>query len=356
VKVAAEPTGTITGSDVNGDAFTTRTSTATFTVTDPKLSIVKTASRSAIVPGQDVTYTVTVTNSGDTTLLAGNVADTWDGARLGFVSSTPATVPVSNAATFSVANLAPGASYPITLVLRATTTTGAAGNSAVVNAVDVNGDPFAPKSANATVVVGAPVLSVTKTRTSGPIISAGEDVTWRINVTNSGDATAAPLTVVDTWTAGALTYVSATLAPDATSSAGATWTVPTLAAGASTSIDVTMRATGTTGIAQNSARVSAPGGVTPPTSSATVTVGAPSLSVTKTRSSDSTAVAGENVNWLVTVTNSGNATASPVTVVDTWTAGAFSFSRALRARRMRPPRQARPSRSRRWRAGRARAS
>ncbi len=312
---------TVTGTDELGSPVPTETAAATVTVTNPAVTVTKTASTSTVLPGQDVTYTVTVLNSGDTTLLAGTAVDRWDSARLSFVSSTPATAPVGDVATFPVGPLAPGVSQSITMVLRATTTTGVASNDVTVTAVDVHGDPIGPRSATATVTVRRPVLSVSKVRTSGATITAGEDVSWRIDVTNSGDATAAPLTLVDTWTASLLDYVSASHTPDATSSGIATFTVPVLASGESTSIAVTLRATGATGTAQNAASASTPGGVTPPSFVATVHVGAPDLVVIKTRSTDATAMVGETVSWSIIVTNNGDATATPVAVVDTWTAG-----------------------------------
>ena len=315
----ATNTAGVTGIDINGDSATPDTATATALVTSPGLTVTKIASQAEVRSGEDVTYTVLVQNSGDTTLAAGTVSDTWDASRMVFQSSVPATVPVSNSATFTVANLGPGDTYPVTMVMRATTTTGTAINTAQASGVDTNGDPVASPPATETVVVRAPLLTVNKVRTSEATITAGEDVTWRIDVTNSGDATASPVTVSDSWTAGLLTYQSASITPDATSSASATFTVSALPSGDTTSVYMVLRAVGATGTAQNVALASTPGVPDSTPSTATVNVGAPVLAVSKVRTSAATSTVGETTDWLITVTNTGDATATPVTVADSWT-------------------------------------
>jgi len=153
---SAPDTATAFGVDEYGDTVSEKTATAAVTVTAtiPGIAVTKTASRPIVKSGEVVTYTVSVVNSGDTTITTATVSDVWDAARLDFESSTPATVAAPGSASFIVTDLAPGATYPIQFVLRATSTTGIALNTVTVSGTDINGDDVGPKSATATVTVG----------------------------------------------------------------------------------------------------------------------------------------------------------------------------------------------------------
>ncbi len=76
--------------DEYGDHHATQTATASLKVTTPAFTLTKTrVTDGAIQTSQTVTFDLTVTNSGDTTLTTVPLTDTWDAAYLLLSSSLP---------------------------------------------------------------------------------------------------------------------------------------------------------------------------------------------------------------------------------------------------------------------------
>jgi uncharacterized repeat protein (TIGR01451 family) len=190
------------------------------------------------------------------------------------------------------------------------------------------------------VVPGAGSLSVAKSSAAPTVASgadaaitdAGDTITYSYIVTNNGNVSISGVTPVDagptfngtagTNTLGAFTLQSGTLplAPNLTATFTAVYTLSAL--------DV-YRAAGITSAVANSATATgtAPGGATvtspPGTSTATIVAG-PKLSITKAGTLDDTAgtvagqaEAGETINYLYTVVNSGNVALTDVAINDT---------------------------------------
>jgi len=175
-----------------------------------------------VVPGNNVTYTITVANDGPDAAAAVDFSDNIPNG-LTFVSLTPSTPGIFTCSTPSVGsggaiscsavNFANGGSVQFTLVLNvpAETAEGVTFNNiatvAVTEGTDNNGGNNSSSWVFLTVSSDQSDLSVTKT---GPGTAAVDsDVTFTIQVTNGGPSTADTVTLTDNIPSG-LTFVSMT--------------------------------------------------------------------------------------------------------------------------------------------------
>ncbi len=169
-----------------GDGLTTKTWTAA------QLSISKTGPAQAAV-GAEVTYTIEVVNNGNAT--AGNV-QVVDSVPTGttYVSSLPAAQVDGRSLRWSLGDIGAGQRRTIELRLRLD----AAGVINVPSTATAEGDLTAEDSAATTVT--EPTVEL---RLSGPErVQVGQRVTFRIEVTNTGEATATGLLLSDRFDEG----------------------------------------------------------------------------------------------------------------------------------------------------------
>jgi choice-of-anchor A domain-containing protein/uncharacterized repeat protein (TIGR01451 family) len=186
----------------------------------------------------------------------------------------------------------------------------------------------------------APDVTVTKT-TSTPVVNAGGQASFTVTVANTGPGTATGVTFADALPAGLGNDIVWSVASQSTAGAFSVggsgpggqsllFSPTTLAPGASYSVTVTGRTTfadvsaGTfTGTLANTATVSAANEATSlqnQHASATVSVVAPDVTVTKTADQVSV-TAGQSAGFTVTIKNSGAGTAAGVTLSDPLPAG-----------------------------------
>ena len=345
--------------------------------TQSDLSITKTQTSPAgnvVIAGQNVTYSIVVTNSGPSNSLNTVVTDILS-ANLRFVSASSTLGTCSAVGQTVTCNL--GAMGPVgitqclvgtplatsaTITLVAQSCPEAACGSVIANTASVTGGPIPvcannladPTPANNSATVNTTVqtradLSITKTQTSpvGNVVIAGQNVTYSIVVTNSGPSNSLNTVVTDVLSAN-LKFVSASSTLGTCSAVGqtVTCTIGTLGpVGVTqclvgtplpTSATITLVARSCPeaicgSVIANTASVT--GGPipacasnladpTPANNSATLntTVQTRSdLSITKTQTSPpgNMAIAGQNLTYQVVVTNSGPSNSPNTVMVDT---------------------------------------
>ncbi|MFJ5927094.1 hypothetical protein ACIQF6_31345 [Kitasatospora sp. NPDC092948] len=243
--------------------------------------------------GDTVSYTYTVTNTGTAVVNALKVVDDH-------------VVSVTCAAT----TLNPGAStlcHGSYVITAADVTAGHVTNSAHAEGTDPQGQTVTSPPGEATVpVVGEALLTIEKTADSAGPFHVGDTVNYTYTVTNTGTAVVNALKVVDDHVAS-VTCDSTTLNPGTSTLCHGSYVV--------TAADVAA------GHVTNSAHAEGtdPDGkpVTSPPGEATVSVvGAAELSLQKVADSAGPFHVGDTVNYTYTVTNSGTAAVSNVTVTD----------------------------------------
>jgi uncharacterized repeat protein (TIGR01451 family) len=289
-------------------------SASTTVIPEADLQVVKTGP-GGVTAGQNITYTITVTNNGPSTATAVQVSDP-PPANATFVSNSGAC---TSTYPCSLGSLASGQTATITSTYSTSPTfSGNISNTATVSST-TNDPNNTNDSSTATTNVGAQAdLSINKT---GPAsANVGQNVVYTITFTNAGPSPATGVVISDPTPVGV-----AFLSNSGACSTPFPCAIGTLNAGQSGTITSTYTIPGSyTGASvTNTATISAnendPSG-TNNTSAVTTTVGQPAdVSITKT--GPSFATPGQNVTYTITVSNAGPAAAAAVTVTDPTPAG-----------------------------------
>ncbi len=163
-------------------------------VLTPALSITKTASANAVVPGESLNFTITIANTGQTPYVGASVVDSLvgaldDGSVVGNAVTTTGTLDYASPVLTWTGDLAVGATAVITYSMVATSP--ATGDKGMVNSVSsaAVGSSCPPASAlpgcRVAVLVLTPALTLVKTA-SVPNATLGTDVTYTVRVSNTG--------------------------------------------------------------------------------------------------------------------------------------------------------------------------
>ena len=229
------PTSTPTATPTHTPTAT-NTPTATPTITPepggPDVLVTKVlledqATRGGIVVvGNDMTFQITVLNSGETELAQVPLEDRYDPTYLQFLSASfvpDATSPgrlVWNDLT-GPGNLAPGQSITVRVTFRALASTNdlpnkMTANRAVVDgAVDVLGRVASRQEDRSQVRIIEPRISVTKRLTDPPdgVVTVGQEITFTITIKNGGNVRIVVIPVEDLYEAQVLEFLRTDISP-----------------------------------------------------------------------------------------------------------------------------------------------
>ncbi len=300
------------------------------------LALAKTVNDASPQIGDNVIFTITLTNTG--ALGATNVAVTDPlPSGLTFVSSTPTQGSYSSGTGIWTVGSVGASGMAVLQIVAQVANSGAKTNTAQVSAADQTDADSTPGNSNAgeddqaSVVVTpqASDLSLAKVAsTTTPTI--GQNVTFTLTVTNDGPTTATGVGVRDQLPAG-LTFVSSTPSQGTYNDGTGVWTVGSVAAAAAPTLQI-VATVATVGDKTNTAQVSAADQVDPdstPNNSnpseddqASVTVSPPvaDLSLSKTVD-NATPMVGQLILFTLTVSNAGPVSATNVSATDVLATG-----------------------------------
>jgi len=293
------------------------------------LSVVKSASVDPVVPGEPLTYTLTIENDGPSTALGATVADTLP-AGVTFTSAavvsgaTGICTEATGTVTCGLGDLAIGALVVVEIEVRVdTATTTALSNTAEVDSTVTDPVPSNDTSTISTDVLPKADLTLKKTATPEPAV-AGTQLTYTLVVNNAGPSDAADATIID-MLPSAVAFASATVIAGSGSCAHASGDVTCNLAGlpvggsAEVQIVVDIDPNSTLTSLTNNASVSSttedptPGNNNDDVLTTLTTIA--DLEILKTDAPDPV-VAGEPLTFTISVTNNGPSAAQGVTVDD----------------------------------------
>ena len=232
-------TASISSHEFDGNPSNNQTFFDSVVVLSPDLSITKASSPAAVRAGDPVTYTIMVTDNGPSQATGVVVTDPVpSGVLINSAMSSPGTVCSVTGVTCTLSSLAPGASAYITISANIDPNR----RSNITNVATVSSgqvDPFLGNNvASARTVSAVTVLTVTKTSNPG-IATAGESLTYTLNVTNTGPSTANGVVLTDTLDLPSrVSFITASGAPFTRTGTTVVFQMDSLAPGASASVSV----------------------------------------------------------------------------------------------------------------------
>lgn len=288
------------------------------TQADPDLQIVKVSDASApVITGATVQYTLTATNNGPTGATGVTVTDVLPGT-LAFVSSDCGATFAVDTLTWTVGDLASGASQTCHVNVTVTGGDGTIANTAVIAGNEPDPNMLNNEDTDEITVQNQADLAVVKTSDAMGSVMTGDTVTYTFTVTNNGPSDATGVVLSDVLPAET-TYVSNDCGSTVVGST-LTWNIGALANGASASCHVDVTVTGSDGSFDNTANVS--GNETDPNLSnnqSTTTVSVENdadVAVVKTLISQGTSVPGGVITFELMATNYGPLDATNAVVTD----------------------------------------
>ena len=281
----------------------TASAEAATTVVQPALAITKIGPETALI-NEIFAYTITVSNTGTGVAENTTVTDTLP-AGTEHVGSLPAGTVSEDGSTvtWNVGSVDPDGLSTITLTLRGTTA-GAKVNTASATADGVDTAP----QAQATTTVLVPAIEVEKTGRTALFV--GNQATYTLTATNTGEAPLTNVTITDTIASG-MSYVSSS--PEGTLSEDGdtvTWSVGNLAVDGEATVTVTLQGD-EVGTMVNTASTTSTEGVSDEAEVNIVILAATGATIQITDSVDPIRE-GEEVTFTVVVSNQGR---SPMTEV-----------------------------------------
>lgn len=320
----ADLSNTATVSSPTADPDTGNNTAVQTTIVDPAppasadLSVTKSSAPDPVRVGQELTYTITVSNGGPSPATGAVLTDALPGnVTFGSAAASQGSCSGTTTVTCSLGTVASGASA--TIVVKVTPTTDV-DLSNTATATSSTADPnLLNNSATEATVVSPPSADLVLTKTAPAAVAVGGPITYALTVRNAGPDAASSFTVTDTLPAGVTNPRSlssgCTAAPGTITCGGGN-----LAVGQSASLSFTVTAPATAGPVTNTARITAstPADAVPAndTASATTQVQPPGVDLSLTHSAPTLVVLGGTYVLRATVTNNGPGIATNVRVTE----------------------------------------
>ncbi|MEW6682907.1 MAG: DUF11 domain-containing protein [Nitrospirota bacterium] len=291
------------------------------------LSITKTDTPDPAYVGENLIYTLTVTNNGPSSATNVKVTDTLP-TTVTYVSATasPGTPDtcsmMGGTVTCNLGTLANAATATVTIVVTPMSA-GTLCNSAIVSSHTSDPTPGNNNAKATTTVYPSANLSIVKNDSPDPAY-VGENLTYTMTVYNAGPNTATNVSVTDTLPAGVdLVTFYVSQGTGCTQGTGTvTCNLGTLTKWSSATVTIVVKPT-TAGTLTNTAAVSStthdPSSGNN-TSTATTTV-YPSANLSITKTGPSTGIVGQSISYTIVVSNAGPSAATGVSVTDNLPAG-----------------------------------
>ena len=328
-------TATIATQSIDNNSSNNSLSVTSTVTPSADLAVSLVPSPSTVVTGQSLTYTATVVNNGPSAAVSPSLSDMLP-AGVTFVSALASTgqtgtvgsnglvtVMLGTVASGSnLATLASGASATVTIVA----TPSVLVTTTIPDTVSVSSatpDPNATNNTTTQSVTANPSADVAVTITApSSSVTAGQDVTYTINVTNNGPAAATNVMLTNTFpTNAAFTSSSTTATPGVAPTPGSpTISLGTLAPLATDVVTIVMttNASSVSSILDSVSITSQPADLITSNNSASVqTAVSPTADVGVTISAPTSVTVGANLSYSINVTNNGPNTATGVVLTDT---------------------------------------
>lgn len=313
-----------------GSGQQTRVGAVRFPTCNPAdLSLSKSAPAS-VIAGNQLTYSITVVNNGPSDATNVIVTDTLP-AGVTFISTSAVCSSGTVTTGCDIGSLANGASYAFTILVSvASSTAGLITNTATVSSDQLDPNPSDDTASATTTVTASADLSVTKTcKPDTTSALAGTTAFCTMVVTNNGPSDASGVSLTDTivastpFTIGTVTKSQGTCSatPGTITSGSVTCSLGTITAGGTATVTVNFSAN-SGGTIEDTASVTSstpdPNSANNTATGAVTYISVADLSITKTALPNPNVVAGTNLTYTITASNTaGPSTATNVVVKDT---------------------------------------